>query len=157
MCSSVGDHACHEFTSDAMKLVFSEASPDYSHYTFPYAIWAIPEAGEAPSSVFASGFLPSSRFLDRFYLCRNIRVKLPDYAASSENRRILRKGRGISCRLIARGDFPYSEEKCQFYKQYADAKFGADVMSIDRLNGLFSAPIISHVLEFRDDHKCFLR
>jgi len=134
-----------------MKLLFSEANPDYRHYTFPYAIWAIPESGEVPSMIFASGFLPSSRFLDRFYLCRNIRVRLPDYAASSENRRILRKGAGISFRLIARSDFAYSEERRAFYKGFADSKFGPEVMSFERLDGLFSAPIISHVLEFRDD------
>jgi len=133
-----------------MKLLFSEASPDYSHYVFPYAIWALPEAGEAPSAIFAAGFLPSSRSLDRFYLCRNIRVKLEEYVTSSENRRILRKCDGINCKLMRREDFEYSEEKRRFYKNYADAKFGADVMTIERLDGLFSAPIISHVLEFRD-------
>ncbi|MDB6039203.1 MAG: arginine-tRNA-protein transferase [Verrucomicrobiales bacterium] len=78
-----------------MKLLFSEASPDYSHYVFPYAIWALAETGEAASAMFAAGFLPSSRNLDRFYLCRNIRVKLEDYVTSSENRRILRKFDGI--------------------------------------------------------------
>jgi arginyl-tRNA--protein-N-Asp/Glu arginylyltransferase len=134
-----------------MKLLFSEASPDYAHYLFPYAIWALPESGEQPAEIFASGFLPSSRFLDRFYLCRNIRVQLRDYVASSENRRVLRKCEGINCRLVARSEFEYSDEKRTFYKKYADAKFGADVMSTERLNGLFSAPIISHVLEFQDE------
>jgi len=151
MCWLVGDRGCREFTSDAMKLLFSEANPDYAHYTFPYAIWAIPESGENPPEIFASGFLPSSKFLDRFYLCRHIRVKLADYAASSENRRILRKGAGISCRLIKRNDFDYSEERRAFYKKYADSKFGRDVMNFERLDGLFSAPIISHVLEFSDE------
>ena len=32
-----------------MKLLFSEQNSDYEHYQFPYAIWAVPEAGEAPS------------------------------------------------------------------------------------------------------------
>jgi len=59
-----------------MKLIFSENRSDYSNYIFPYAIWAIPEANETPAKIFARGFLPSSRDLDRFYLCRQIRINL---------------------------------------------------------------------------------
>ena len=54
-----------------MKLAYSESQPDYDHYIFPYAVWAFPEAGETPADLFDQGFLPSSRDLDRFYLCRN--------------------------------------------------------------------------------------
>jgi hypothetical protein len=28
-----------------VKLLFSEQKSDYEHYQFPYAIWAVPEAG----------------------------------------------------------------------------------------------------------------
>ena len=35
-----------------MKLLFSEQKSDYDHYQFPYAIWAVPEAGESPSDIF---------------------------------------------------------------------------------------------------------
>jgi hypothetical protein len=84
-----------------MKLLFSEQNSDYEHYQFPYAIWAVPETGETPADIFNAGFLPSSRNLDRFYLCRQVRVNLAKFKPSSENRRILRKGAGIdvnSCR-----------------------------------------------------------
>src|SRR5665213_4309706 len=91
-----------------MKLLFSEQTSDYKHYQFGYAIWAIPEAGEKPSDLFNAGFLPSSRELDRFYLCRQIRVKLPGFALSSENRRILRKGEGVSVELVPREKFDYT-------------------------------------------------
>ena len=57
-----------------MKLLFSEAKADYGNYIFPYAIWAFPEAGETAADLFQCGFLPSSRELDRFYLCRQVRV-----------------------------------------------------------------------------------
>jgi hypothetical protein len=60
-----------------MKLLFSERSSDYDHYQFPYAIWAVPETGETPADIFNAGFLPSSRNLDRFYLCRQVRVPYP--------------------------------------------------------------------------------
>jgi arginyl-tRNA--protein-N-Asp/Glu arginylyltransferase len=133
-----------------MKLLFSEQNSDYANYQFPYAVWAVPEAGETPADLFNSGFLPSSRYLDRFYLCRQIRVGLAQYEASSENRRILRKGKGINVELVPRDKFDYTPARRQFFKTYADAKFGRDVMSFERLDHLFAAPVISHLLVFTD-------
>src|SRR5271156_5501995 len=131
-----------------MKLLFSEQDSDYEHYQFPYAIWAVPEDGETPADIFDAGFLPSSRDLDRFYLCRQVRVNLAKFKSSSENRRILRKGKGINVELIPRDKFDYTPERRQFFKTYADIKFGKDVMTFERLDGLFGAPIISHLLVF---------
>jgi arginyl-tRNA--protein-N-Asp/Glu arginylyltransferase len=133
-----------------MRLLFSEAGADYGHYIFPYAIWAFPEPGETPADLFSHGFLPSSRNLDRFYLCRHVRVSLPQYRPSSENRRILRKGEGLTATLIPRAEFDYTPERREFYKTYADIKFGKEVMSLERLDLLFNAKIISHLLVFRD-------
>src|SRR5208282_6596573 len=99
---------------------------DYEHYQFPYAVWAVPEDGETPSDIFNAGFLPSSRNLDRFYLCRHVRVNLARYRASSENRRIMRKGEGIVAALKTRAEFEYTPERREFYKTYADIKFGKD-------------------------------
>ena len=133
-----------------MKLLFSEQKADYDHYQFPYAIWAIPEEGEAPADMFNAGFLPSSRNLDRFYLCRQVRVNLCRFQPSSENRRILRKGADIEVKLVPREKYNYTPERRQFFKTYADIKFGKDVMSFERLDALFSSPIISHLLVFVD-------
>ena len=133
-----------------MKLLFSEQKSDYDHYQFPYAIWAIPEEGEAPADIFNAGFLPSSRYLDRFYLCRQVRVNLGKFKPSSENRRILRKGADIEVKLVPREKYNYTPERRQFFKTYADIKFGKDVMSFERLDALFSSPIISHLLVFID-------
>jgi len=133
-----------------VKLLFSEQKSDYGSYQFPYAVWAIPEAGEKPSDVFRAGFLPSSRQLDRFYLCRQIRVNLAEFKLSSENRRILRKGKGINVALVPREKYGYTPERRQFFKTYANIKFGKDVMTSGRLDALFAAPIISHLLEFTD-------
>lgn len=134
-----------------MKLLFSEARSDYQHYIFPYAIWAVPEAHETPADVFNRGFLPNSPNLDRFYLCRNIRVELDKYQPSSENRRILRKGGNIAFKLILRSDFDFTPQWREFCKSYADAKFGQDVMSYERLDKLMSSPIISHLVIFTDN------
>ena len=133
-----------------MKILFSESQADYTHYIFPYAIWAFPEPGETPADLFKQGFLPSSRNLDRFYLCRQVRIPLRQFRASSENRRVLRKGAGIEARLVPRQEFDYTSERRRFYKTYADIKFGKEVMSLERLDALFSGKIISHVLLFTD-------
>ena len=133
-----------------MKLLFSEHKVDYAHYIFPYAIWAFPEAGETPADLFNQGFLPSSRNLDRFYLCRQLRVNLRKYQPSSENRRILRKGGGITFVLIPRAEFNYTPEKREFYKCYADARFGKDTMTHERLDSLFNGKVTSHLLVFTD-------
>lgn len=133
-----------------MNLLFSESQADYSHYIFPYAIWAFPEPGETPAELFSQGFLPSSRNLERFYLCRQVRIALRRYVASSENRRVLRKGMGIEARLVPRAEFAYTPQRRQFYKEYADIKFGKDVMSAERLDSLFGGKIISHLLIFTD-------
>ncbi len=133
-----------------MKLLFSEEKSDYGHYQFPYAVWAMPEAGERPSDIFNAGFLPSSRDLDRFYLCRQVRVNLAQFRPSSENRRILRKGAGFECKLVPRAQYDYTPERRQFFKTYADLKFGRDVMTFQRLDALFASPIVSHLLVFTD-------
>ena len=134
-----------------MKLLFSEHKPEYGNYIFPYAIWAVPERGESPADLFNAGFLPSSRNLDRFYLCRHVRVNLARFKPSSENRRVLRKGQGIRAELVPRAKFDYTPERRAFFKSYADIKFGRDVMSFERLDALFDSPIISHLLVFTDE------
>jgi arginyl-tRNA--protein-N-Asp/Glu arginylyltransferase len=133
-----------------MKLLFSEQKSDYDNYLFPYTIWAIPVTGETPADIFNAGFLPSSRNLDRFYLCRQIRVNLAKFELSSENRRILRKGEGINLELVPREKFDYTPARREFFKRYTDAKFGWDKMPYERLDSLFATPIISHLLVFTD-------
>ncbi len=134
-----------------MKLYFSEYKSDYSHYIFPYVIWAYPEKGERPCDIFAKGFLPSTRELDRFYMCRHTRVSLSDFNPSSENRRIMRKGEGISYRLIACDQFHFDPAWREFCKAYADARFGQNVMTYERLDSLFQAPVCSHLLIYTDN------
>jgi arginyl-tRNA--protein-N-Asp/Glu arginylyltransferase len=135
-----------------MKLLFSEAAPDYNHYIFPYAIWGFPEPGDTPASFFEAGFLPSSRELDRFYLTRNIRVRLSDFQPSSENRRILRKGAGLRWTLLRREEFELTCERRTFCKNYADARFGNEVMTDDRLATLFKAPVATHIMIFQEEN-----
>ncbi|HEX3101825.1 MAG TPA: hypothetical protein VHQ01_08540, partial [Pyrinomonadaceae bacterium] len=82
--------------------------------------------------------------------CRQVRVDLGRFELSSENRRILRKGKGIDVELVPRAKYNYNPERRQFFKTYADIKFGNDVMTFERLDALFNSPIISHLLVFTD-------
>lgn len=132
-----------------MKLLFSEAPPDYSRYLYPYVIWGIPEPGESPADCFAQGFLLSSPDLDRFVLGRSLRVDLSRYTVSSENRRILRKGEGIQVELVERRAFDYSAARRAAWHRFAQARFGAEVMSFERLDRLMHAPVVTHLLVYR--------
>ena len=132
-----------------MKLVFSEAPPDYARYAFPYVVWGFPEAGETPADFFTAGFLPSSPQLDRFYLCRQLRVGLRAWQPTSENRRILRKGGAIHCQLVPRADFEYHANRRAAWLDFAHERFGAGVMPGERLDRLMGAPVVSHLLHFQ--------
>lgn len=133
-----------------MKLLFSEAQPEYAHYVFPYAVWAFLEAGETPGEAFGAGFLPSSRQLDRFYLSRSLRVALARYVPTSENRRILRKGSNVQCALVPRAEFQLDAGRRALCRRYIDRKFGPKGMSEERLHSLFNSPVTTHVLAFHD-------
>jgi arginyl-tRNA--protein-N-Asp/Glu arginylyltransferase len=129
-----------------MRLLFSEYKSDYPHYIFPYAIWAIPEEGDSPAKMFASGFLPSTAQLDRYYLCRHVRIKLAEFSFSSENRRIRKKGEHFQSRLVEKKELGWNDWWRTFCKNYADNKFGKDVMPVSRLDHLIQSKIVSHFL-----------
>ena len=133
-----------------MRLVFSEARADYAGYTFPYVVWGFPEAGETPADCFAAGFLPSSPDLDRFYLCRQLRVPLQAWAPSAENRRLLRKSAAFECRLLNRQAFDYSSEHRRRWLEFSSERFGSGVMSGERLDRLMRSPVVSHLLVYVD-------
>lgn len=133
-----------------MKLIFSEAAPDYHHYIFPYVVWGFPEPGETAATFFERGFLPSSVNLDRFYLCRSVRVHLPEFKPSSENRRILRKGARFTATILPRREYNFTSGTREAWKKYADVRFGPDKMSYDRLDKLMCSPVVSHLAVFKD-------
>lgn len=136
-----------------MKLLFSEAAPDYEHYIFPYAVWAFPEPGESPADLFEAGFLPSTRELSRFYRTRHIRIRLGQFAPSSENRRILRKCSGVAMKVLPKGEFALTAERREFCQRYADARFGEGIMSETKLDTLFSAPVATHIMVFEEGNR----
>ncbi|MBI2511185.1 MAG: hypothetical protein HYV96_04355 [Opitutae bacterium] len=132
-----------------MKLLFSEARPSHADYVYPYAIWAFPEPHETPADMFAAGFLPSNHQLERFYLCRQLRVDLARFAPSSENRRVLRKGEGIAANLVPQAEFAFTEERREFCLRYTREKIPG--MTPERLASLFANAVTTHVLVFREE------
>lgn len=132
-----------------MRILFSEAQPDYAGYVFPYAIWGFLEDGERPASAFSRGFLPSLPDLSRFYLCRQVRVDLARFQPSSENRRILRKGAGIRCEIVDRREFRWTDERREFCFAYASRRWTSPP-SPERIDRIFSNPITTHVGVFQD-------
>lgn len=133
-----------------MRLLFSEAAPDYGAYVFPWVVWAFPDPGDTPSDMFERGFLPSARDLSRWYMARQIRVDLAGFAPSSENRRVLRKGEGLSCALVPATEFVMTDAVRDTCLRYAAERFGEGVMGRERLEGTFSSAMVSHVLVCRD-------
>ena len=133
-----------------MKLLFSETSPDYSRYLYPYVIWAFLEPHETPADALAAGFLPSGPNLDRYYLVRQIRVPLQGWQPNSENRRVLRKAVNTRCSLIPKADYCLDEARRQRWLAFAEERFGAGIMPAERLSKIWEGPVISHVLHFTD-------
>jgi hypothetical protein len=132
-----------------MKLLFSEAPSDYANYLFPYVVWGFLEPGERPAEAFARGFLPSLPDLSRFYLCRQVRVRLDRFQPSSENRRILRKGEGLDLAIVPRAQFEWTLERREFCETYARARWTSPP-SPGRIDRLFHAPMTTHVGVFLD-------
>jgi len=132
-----------------VKILLSEARPDYAGYVFPYAVWGFLEPSETPATALSLGFLPSGPDLSRFYLCRQVRVPLDGFRPSSENRRILRKGDGISATLLPIADFETTEERLRLCLDCATARWSAppDRARIERV---FHSKVTTHVLSFRD-------
>ncbi len=133
-----------------MKLLFSEAGPDYAHYLYPYVVWGFLEPGETPADAFAAGFLPATPQLERFYLVRQLRVPLAEWKPNTENRRVLRKAESLRCELIPRAEFDYSAARREAWLAFAETKFGAGVMPGERLDRLMNGRVISHLLLFTD-------
>ena len=56
--------------------------------------------------------------------------------------------------LLPKAKFDYTPARRDFFKTYADIKFGKDVMTYERLDLLFEGAITSHVLRV---HRCQIR
>lgn len=143
-----------------MKIFFSESQPDYSTYTFNYAIYCLMEETTELPAIFAQGFLPYTGNpqlgKEVFYLARSLRVELDRFADTSENRRVCRKVEplDIQLRLIKKEDFDInSPEFVSFCTDYAAERFHDGAMSPERFAYVLNRDCASHLFEFRSDAK----
>lgn len=133
-----------------MKVLFSEYGPDYSRYLYPYVVWGCPEAHETPADLYEAGFHPASPNLERFVLCRHLRVPLEAFRASSENRRIIRRADGLQIKCVPRKDFDYGAPRMASWLRFAEERFGPGIMPQSRLDGLMHGRVITHLLVCTD-------
>lgn len=143
-----------------MKVFFSENQPDYSTYTFNYAIYCVKENQSELPLIYDKGFLPYTGNLkiesDIFYLARSLRVDLERFVDSSENRRINRKVEPLNIQLTV-------EEKTEevitdpkflsFCMEYAADRFSGNAMNEERFKYVLSKTTGSHIISFKIGQK----
>jgi leucyl-tRNA---protein transferase len=139
-----------------MQIFFSECSPRYESYTFPYSVYCLKERQSELPEIYSRGFLPytglTSCQADLFYLCRSLRVDLTRFKDTSENRRVDRKASELSIRLEPREKRPEDltdPELLRFCLEYAEERFATKAMGEERLRYVLSRSILTHLLEFR--------
>lgn len=143
-----------------MKIFFSENQPDYSTYTFNYAIYCIKEAQSELSNIYNQGFLPYTGNLkieaDIFYLARSLRVNLEQFKDTSENRRINRKieDLAIGIRVHKKADFDTEDPAFfDFCMNYAADRFSGNAMTPERLKYVLGKETGSHIISFTSNDK----
>ncbi|MEM1123034.1 MAG: GNAT family N-acetyltransferase, partial [Bacteroidota bacterium] len=143
-----------------MKIFFSENQPDYSTYTFNYAIYCIKESQNELPTIYNKGFLPYTGNLkieaDIFYLARSLRVNLAEFSDTSENRRINRKMEelAIEVKVHKKADFDTSAPTFfNFCLNYAADRFSGNAMTAKRLKYVLGKETGSHILSFHSNEK----
>ena len=138
-----------------MKVFFSENQPDYSTYTFNYAVYAVAEAQHELPTIYQRGFLPYTGDLrigaEVFYLARSLRVELDRFAATSENRRIHRKMEplDVQIRVLEKATFDYQQpDFLKFCLNYASDRFSGNAMNAERLAYVLQKRTGTHLLAF---------
>jgi len=138
-----------------MKIFFSENQPNYSTYTFNYAIYCIKEEQRELPSIYDKGFLPYTGNLritvDIFYLARSLRVNLENFTDTSENRRINRKIEDLAIQIEAHKKTDFDIENPNFLAfcmDYAADRFSGNAMTLERLKFVLSKETGSHILSF---------
>lgn len=134
-----------------MKFIFSEFTPNYQKYHFPYQIWLKKESGDDVADIYARGFLPMRNLPGIYYLCRSVRVDLEKFSLSSENRRILRKTEGLS--FESQGLHITSPAVYELCKRYLESRFGNKCVSSAGLKSIFGGRIFNRVFVWKDGQK----
>lgn len=134
-----------------MRIIFSESNPDYKNYTFPYAVWAIPESQEEIVELYDRGFLPSRK--PRFYLTRSTRITLKRFELTYRARRTLKACQDIEMTLINISDFVIDKSIRELCLQCAEQRFGEGVINEQRLNRMINPENATHIMHFTRKEK----
>lgn len=142
-----------------MRIFHSEYIRNYSHYTFGYATYCRMDHRPEMPEIYDLGFLPYSANIrlkeSVYYLCRSLRVNLPDYQPSSENRRTDRKLATLNpvMNILPIEAMRDNADFQTFCMDYAAVRFKHNAMNSERLNYIFHHSIASHVFVFRNEEQ----
>lgn len=134
-----------------MKFIFSESNPDYKNYTYPYAIWAIPESATEVVELYERGFLPSHK--PRFCLTRSTRITLSKFKLTYRARRKLKICQDVDMELTDTSKFEMTSSTEQMCLQCASLRFGKGVVDEQRLSRIMSPGNATHVMHFTTGKK----
>ncbi len=140
-----------------MDIFFSELTPRYESYTFPYAVYAKIYPSEDATCAYQNGFLPYSSNTALkdivFYLARSLRVDLSLFSDTSENRRVSKKIDNPPIpKLMPIEDFDaHNQDFQKMCRSYIDRRFPAGAMSEERLRYILQHPLTTHVVDYVDD------
>jgi arginyl-tRNA--protein-N-Asp/Glu arginylyltransferase len=129
-----------------MNFIYSESNPDYKNYTFPYAVWAIPNSSEEVVELYERGFLPSRN--PRFCLTRSTRIVLCKFENSSRHRRTIKLCKNVETTLVAISTFVITRSIKAMCLRCAELRFGEGVVDEQRLNRIMSPDNATHVMHF---------
>lgn len=134
-----------------MKLYFSEFKSDYDKYLFPYQVWLCKEERDSVEKIYENGLLPIRSIPSVYFLSRSVRVDLSKFDLSSENRRILKKTKNFSSKVISLSDFNYSSMVQKMCSSYADEKLGKDVLPTSTIRAIFKNGVYNNIIVFTDN------
>ncbi len=128
-----------------MRIFTSEFAHDYSTYSFGYTLHAAYEPTDDLKEIYDSGFLPYSgdpNAYNLMYMARSVRVRIPEFQATSENRRIFRKfDDTFVARILTQTELQTDTEFQELFLNYFKTRHGAGVMGEERLKGILNSAL----------------
>lgn len=95
--------------------------------------------------VYDQGFVFTRLGKGVVYQVRSLRVCVSEFELSSENRRVLRKGEDVLCRVESLPYLQYTWSVGKLGHEFYERKFGQNIMSANKLKEMFTDPSRSNV------------
>lgn len=122
-----------------------EFGHDYRTYRFGYCDFGELEPGDSIEDIYAHGWLPYSADPNQqgvFYRARTVRIVLPEWELSSENRRIVKRFDGVfkktTCSVTnMENDVAFKTMFLSYFKE----RHGETIMPLERLEGILHTPL----------------